>query len=308
MEPAVSLQEAYKTIKVLMKEEKWLEAHRACLEVLRFDPENIKIIHLKNSIEKTVKKINIKAIKTDISKLKPLWNENKYEELLMNLKHLEPYLKDYPGLRPIIQKAEKKYIEQLRSQQEVSFESETKKIKQLLMENKHQEAMLAAERLKVMGIHGKELKKTITDIRFKWINNEINANKTLLSSQKFEDILLFYQKMLKIDPESKKIKNSIEKTKKIYMEFKIEEKKEYIYKSHEAIRTLYQLKKYEKVLEACEEILDIDPRNKIALAFKKKAAGKVEKIIDKEVITQMISNQKKLKEEYKKERKSFERI
>jgi hypothetical protein len=138
MAGAVSLDEAIKTIKQLMKEEKWLEAHRACLEVLRFDPENLKIIHLKMKIEEKVKKINKNAIKNDIKKLQPLWPQHKYEELLMNLKKLEPYLPDYPALKPLILKATKKYEEQLRGRQQDTYQSETKRIGELMKINNYQ--------------------------------------------------------------------------------------------------------------------------------------------------------------------------
>ena len=290
------LQEAYKTIKQLMNDGKWLEAHRGCLEVLRFDPENIKFIHLKNTIERKVKKINIQAIRKDIASLKALWKEKKYQEILENLKHLEPYIKDYPALRPLIIKAQSKYLGQLKGEQEVNYQSETKTIESLIKEKKYQIALRNAEKLRVMGIHDNEIKRLIQNIKNSWIENEIKENETLLNSQKFEDILFFYQKLQKIDPKSEKLANTIVQTKKAYKTFKIDEKKEFIYKSLENIRTLCQLKKYEKALAACNEILEIDPENKEALNFQKISEKMNSKSIDDEVIKQMIHNQKNLKQ------------
>ena len=43
----LSLREAVEQIKLLIDEEKLQEAYRACLEILRYDPENIHVIHLK---------------------------------------------------------------------------------------------------------------------------------------------------------------------------------------------------------------------------------------------------------------------
>ncbi len=308
MTQVVSLQEAYKTIKQLMKEQKWLEAHRACLEGLRFDPENLTIIHFKNTIEKKVKKINIKVIKSDLQKLKPLWSQHKYQEILTSLKELEPYIKEYPALKNLILKAKKKYEQQIRGQSEGTYQEETKKIADLLKQNKFQEALLAAEHLRIIGIHSQELQKLIISIRSQWIDHELNDNKTLISGQKFEDILLFYQKLLKIDPNSTKIKSAIEQTKKGYHGHNVDEKKEFIYKSLEEIKTLYQLKKYEKAYEACAEILAIDPENKTALTFQKHSAKKTQKLIDNEVIAQMLSTQKTLKQERKKDPKGFVRL
>ncbi|MFO0780880.1 MAG: hypothetical protein U0519_03270 [Candidatus Gracilibacteria bacterium] len=308
MAEALNLQQAYHAIQGLIKEEKWLDAHRACLEILRFDPENLKIIHLKNRIEKNVRKINQKAIKDDIEKLKPLWKEERYEELLLNLKHLEPYIKDYPKLKPIITKATQKYTEQLKKVQEKSYTEEIGQVDKYLSEKKFQDALLLAEKLKIMGIHRGELKKKIKSIQHLWIENEISSNKTLLAGTKYEDILLFYHRMQKIDPESAAVKSLMEKTKKQYQSYKIEEKKEFIYKSLEAIKTLYQLKKYEKALEASKEIIEIDPSNKIALSFMRRSAKKVRNLIDGEITTQIRENYKNLKEEYKKNKKDFTRI
>jgi hypothetical protein len=89
-----TLKGAYDKIKTLMEEERWQEAHRACIELLRFDPDNIKTIRLKNKIEKNVKNINVKAIEDDLESLKPLWKEKKYKEILEHLKGLEPYIND----------------------------------------------------------------------------------------------------------------------------------------------------------------------------------------------------------------------
>ena len=82
-----------------------------------------------------------------------------------------------------------------------------------------------------MGIHDNEIKRLIQNIKNSWIENEIKENETLLNSQKFEDILFFYQKLQKIDPKSEKLANTIVQTKKAYKTFKIDEKKEFIYKS-----------------------------------------------------------------------------
>ena len=76
----------------------------------------------------------------------------------------------------------------------------------------------------------------------------------------------------------------------------------------ENIRTLCQLKKYEKALAACNEILEIDPENKEALNFQKISEKMNSKSIDDEVIKQMIHNQKNLKLEYRADKKSFSKL
>jgi len=302
------IQEAQQKIQELMKEKQWLQAHRACLEILRFDPENIGIIHLKNKIEKKVKSINRKVIKTDIEKLQPLWKEKKYKDLLLNLKQLEPYINDVPKIKTLILRAEKNYEKEMRVELENDYQNEIKKTGELINEKKFHEALQLAEKLRLAKIHVTELKKLIFSIRTNWINDELVRNKILTEGQKFEDILLFYQSLLLIDPTSEKIKNLITQTKKKYQAYKIDEKKEFIYKSLEEIKTLIQLKKYEKALEACLEVLQYDPANKLALSYKKNLTKKVEKLIQNEVAAQILSTHKKEREEYQKDKKSFIKI
>src|SRR5512145_859231 len=112
------INDAMDRISALMAMEKWKEAHRACLEILRFDPENLKVIRIKNKIEKIVRKINVKTLKDDVAKLEPLWKEKNYEALVENLKRLEPFAADYPKIRKQYILAQKKYHAQLLDRQE----------------------------------------------------------------------------------------------------------------------------------------------------------------------------------------------
>ena len=302
------MKEAYERIMSLIADEKWRDAHRACLEILRFDPDNIKIIKLKSKIEKNVQKINRKAIRDDLDKLDPLWKEKRYEELLVHLKELEPYIIDYPQLKNIIIKAETGYKKQFSSQQEAYYQGEKETVKKLIDQKNYQEALKSAEKLKNLGLHEDEMKKVISSIHKSWIQSEIEKSSALLNSEKYEDILLFYQGLLHIDSNSDVVKKKIEATKKVYEKKKIEQKRETLYKNFEKMRTLFQLKKYDKALEVAQENLAIDPYNKNILKFMKQAKGKEEKAVFKELARQIKSSYRLMKEERKKNKKDFIRL
>jgi tetratricopeptide (TPR) repeat protein len=302
------MKEAYERIMSLVADEKWRDAHRACLEILRFDPDNIKIIKLKSKIEKNVQKINRKAIRDDLDKLDPLWKEKRYEELLVHLRDLEPYIVDYPQLKNIILKAENGYKKQFSSQQEGYYQSEKESVKKLIEKKNYQEGLKSAEKLKTLGLHEEEMKKIINSIHKSWIQSEIEKSSALLNSEKYEDILLFYQGLLHIDANSDLVKKKIEATKKVYEKKKIEQKRETLYKNFEKMRTLFQLKKYDKALEVAQENLAIDPYNKNILKFMKHAKGKEEKAVFKELARQIKSSYRLMKEERKKNKKDFVRL
>lgn len=302
------VQEAFNKIIILMQQDKWLEAHRACVELLRFDPENIKAIRLKYKIEKNVKKINQNAIKNDLKALKQFWKEQDYTNLLFNLKKLEPYINDYPPLKKIFAKAQNLYNRQLEQKQHSFYQDQLSAIRRSVENKKFKEAFEAAESLKKLNIFNDQTAKVIININHDWIEYELEQNKTLCNSDKFEDILLFYQKLLKIDPKSEKLKKLMASTKDRYAEYKIAEKREFIYTSLEKIRTLYQLNKFDRVMDACGEVLEIDPKNKEVLHFYKSAKRKAANSIDKEVIQQIKNSQQQLKSDYQKDKTDYLKI
>ena len=184
------LREAIIQVKNLLSEEKLVEAHRACLEILRYDPENIKVIKLKNKIEKNVKTANVKTVKHELKSLKPLWRNKEYGQLLEQLGKLEPFIANYPRLKKIILKAKIRYEAQLKNQKENYYQNEIKRINELVKTKKFKEGIDAVEKLQVLKMRISELKKLISNIRKAWIDEEINQNRILLQSDKFEDILM----------------------------------------------------------------------------------------------------------------------
>lgn len=302
------LNDAYGKIQSLIDQDQLLEAHRACLEVLQFDPDNIRVIRFKNKIERRVKNINIDAIKEDLKNLQPLWNEKKYEEYLVHLKELEPYIGDYPSLKNIILKAQAAYQRAVKVKQEAYYRSEMEEIKKQIQEQKFPEAVRAAEKLRILNLHDKEIKGLIGKMKQEWIESELKKNKALLESKKYEDILLFYQNLLRIDGKSIKLKKLIQRTKDKYTVYRIEEKRDLLYKELEKMKTFYQLQKFQRTIETARGILNIDPKNREARLFYRKAKHKALRSTDRELMVQMKAAQKQMKEEYKQDKKTFVRI
>jgi len=307
-EGQIILNEATHQIKDLIKKHKWADAHRACLEILRFDPDNLKVLRLKASIERKVKRINIKAIKDDLEKIKPLIKEKKYTEILVHLKTLAPYENDYYPLRKLTRKIEKLYLDQIRGQTKDQNSADLEKTYELLKNNKYQEAIRTAQKLRILKFNESKIKQLISKIKKNWINYELKQSKTLLESEKFEDILLNLQRIKKIDPKSIKIEKLINSINKKYQQFKIMEKKDFIYRGLEKTRTLIQLKEYEKAIIALDEILNIDPSNNKAKYMKVLAARKFSRNINKEVETQMKTTHNQNSREYKKDKSRFIKI
>jgi hypothetical protein len=298
----------YRQIIDLMGQEKWVDAHRACIEILRFDPENIKIIRLKNKIESKVRKQNINAIKSDLKQIMPLYKAKKYPVLMDSLRLLEPYINEYKPLKRFAIKVEKEYQNFISGEREKIYSQDLNSIKDLINKKKFQEGIRLAERLRIRALHSREVLNLILDIRRKWVDNEIESKKSFLAGDKWDDITLFYQGLFRIDEKSAKLKTLIESAKKNAKQKRIEEKRDFIYSGLEKIKTLFQLKKFESAMIAANEILMIDPENTKAQVYAQKAIIRVKKLIDRELLQQMVSTIKNTKQDYKINKKNYIRL
>jgi tetratricopeptide (TPR) repeat protein len=300
-----TLEEVYAKIKSLMTQKRWKDAHRACLEVLQWDPENIKVIRWKNKIEEAVKRINKEALRKDIENLKELWKEKKYNELMINIKKLEPYVDAYPPLKDFIIKAKKEYRDILIAGEEEDYQEGLRRIKEFKGSGDYALAYKVAEQLRKLDIRKEEVKKLVKEISEEWVDYELNQNKKLLQSKSYEEIILFYQRLLRINDRSEKVRKLLEKAKEEYDLYKIDQKRDFFYKELENLRTLYQLNKFDEALDIARALLDIDPRNKIVrelyLKAEKKAKGQVEKQLSK----QMEKSMDIMKEEYKEDKSKY---
>jgi len=290
----ITIDNAIGKIKTLTAESKWVEAHRACLELLRYDPENIKVIRLKNLVEKSVRKQNILAIKEDLKNLMPLVRAKKYEEVLSYLKELEPFMNDYRPLKKFIIKTQSRYNKGILVQQKIYFEEQKKNIDKLLNQRQYKEALTLAENMIKSKIKEQYLKALVEKIKLQWINDELGRNEALLKTENYEDILLFLQSLKSISGKNAKLNSMIDKFNKKNKQHKVELKKDYIFSGTEKIRTLMQLKKYESACEAAAEILNIDPGNTQVRKMYVQAMKKEMKKMNQIIYTQIKEARKKM--------------
>lgn len=302
------IQNTIDQIKSMIVQERWSDGHRICVDLLRYDPDNIEVIKLKNKIEAEVTKINRSLIKKDLDSLKPLWESKNYPELLAHLKKLEPYLADYPELAKIIIKATNEYENSLYKNNIQLLEQGIKDISMLIKENKFSEAHKICEKLKLLGVGGRKLEKCNQTIKTKWIDYLLNEKKGLLDSNNYESIKLFLQELHNIDLKSALVEKLKEKYRKKEKQFLLDSKRDFIYKSIENIKIEFQLKKYDVCMIACRELLNLDPTNSTALRLFKASRKKLEKQEEAEIYDQIKQAAKKNKKEMEKDKSKFIRL
>lgn len=193
-------------------------------------------------------------------------------------------------------------------QRQKNFNQNLVDIRQMAESGNFALAIKKAQELQIPNFRDKKIENCIQQLKNDWIKSELKKNENLLKTDRYEEILLFIQGLKHIDERSSLLKKLVQKIKKKYQVYKVESKKEFIYQSTEQIRTLYQLKKYEKVIQACREVLDVDFKNREIKSLLKRAQNKLRHQIQNEVISQMLSAQKRYFSEYQINHTAFKKI
>jgi hypothetical protein len=302
------LKQEIKNVNKLLHAKRFKEAYTLCNKLLLNFPENGKLLHLQRKIEKIVFEHNAESVKNDLKSLNPLWKEENYAELVKKLKVLESYV---PGYRPVenqLLKARKLQQKQLISEQKETLNKYIQKTENDIKEGNFKSAITTAKQILVKIPHHQKAEMLLEKARNLLIDKKIKENQSLLSSNKFKEIELFLRELLKINPNSSKIKslvNKVAKREQITLEFA---QKDFQYKSFENIQVLYQKKKYAKVIEGLHQLLELEPDNLKYLELLKKTEKHFDKQLSKEVISKIGELQKKFKKEKSLKPNEFIRI
>lgn len=300
-----TLKDFEEQVQTLIKEEKWADAYKVCNKILSYDNENIKFIKLRKQIEKEVENINRKAIKEELLKIENLIKEEKYADYLKAIAPLQSFVNIYPEIGKKIVKAKKLLDAQYERKRNAVFEEVSKEIKNKADFN---EVLPKLNTLYKLGIKQSEVKKLEKKAISDYINKQLKENQGLIRSQRFEDIIIFLLKLKKLDPNNSTVQSLISNTKKNYQSYKIESKKDYIFKTIEEIKTLYIRKKYDLCIVLCERLLDLDENSEIAKTYKTKATIKANKASDRKILEDIFRDYKQFKTTKYYKQKNFIRI
>lgn len=300
-----TLKDFEEQVQTLIKEEKWADAYKVCNKILSYDSENIKFIKLRKQIENEVANINQKAISEELAKIEYLIKEGKYAEYLKAIAPLQTFANNYPEIGKKILKAKKLLDAQYEKKRNDVFNEVAGEIK-----NKADFSTILPKlnTLYKLGIKQSEIKKLESKAISDYIDKQIKENQGLIKSQKFEDIIIFLLKLKKLDNKNAKVLSLINSTKKNYKSYKIESKKDYIFKTIEEIKTLYIRKKYDLCIVLCERLLDLDENSEIAKKYKEKATKKANKASDRKILENIFRDYKNFKNTKHYKQKNFIRI
>ncbi len=304
----LSLKDLEKQVKLLISEEDWSNAYKVCSNVLRIDPENSKFVKLKNKIEKEVRANNIRAIQIELKRLEPLRKAKKYKEYLQALSPLQTYISDYPELTKIIIKAREEYEKYIVEKNKAFIEEKKKEISELVKQGEFEQVKYQLEQLIKLSPRDASLRNFALQIKDEVVEQMIAKHKSLLETEKYEDILMQLLKIKAFQPENKKINDLIKKIKKFYKLYRLEHRKDFIYKTMEEANMLKLKKKYSKSIDLIDRVLEIDPNNKAAKSEYKKVIKKLLHWMKSKIENQISKNYQSFKLLSKEKPKKFIRI
>lgn len=301
------LKQARQNIRSLIAERKFQTAYTKCKEMISRYPDEEIFKDLRGEIEEAVEEENSRVIRDKIKLLEPLWGEEKYDQILRELKPLFELSKENRYLIETYEKAQKLYLKQISKSQKKFQKEQHKRLEIMLDENPAGLLEQIKEIERNNPNNGKMLEFT-GEFRRRLVEKRIKENKELLNSDKYsaiQNLLHTLQLICKDCPELFELEKKLEKNIQIQQ---IDQKKEFIFHAENSLRDLYQLKKYEKAVFVAEEILALDPDNKTAKKIKKLAEEKLCNETREATIEIIKNSLPKLKEEYKKDRSSFVRF
>lgn len=282
-------------VQELTEKEKWAEAYKLCNQILELDPENSSFIKLKKHIEAEVERKNQQSIENELKNLEPLLKEEKYEDYLRQISPLQSYVDQFPIIGEKIIQAQKLMGKQYEDRRDQALEEINNEIRQKKENLNFEKIFQNLDQLEKINIDKAKLAEVRSKAANIWINKLIKENTGLINSEKFEDIIVFLLKIQKIDPQNHQINSLIQRTKEKYQSYKIENKKDYIFKTLEEIKTLYIKKSYDKAMELAERVLNIDDKNEAAKTYLEKALKKANKESDRQILKDIVANYKKYK-------------
>ncbi len=297
-----------KEIESLIAADKLKEAYDLCNKLLLNFPESYRIRRQKAKIEKLVFKKNLKLVKGDMDKLKPLWKEKKYLEIITKLKELQRFVPGYAELEKELEKAQNLQLKEKSKEQKDTLAQYLDAAKKYMDEAKYQDAITTLKRVLLKIPDHEQAKIMLANAREAYIDQQIKDRDFLLKSDKFDEIADFIKHLKAVYPESSKIDALIKKLSKREEMARKFDKMDFTYKSYEELLTLFQIKKYQTCIKGLEELIEIEKDNFKALELLKLARNEFDKQLTKEIITKIRELQKKFRKQKKEMPNEFIRL
>lgn len=298
-----------KTIKIqhLLSEGKLKEALLELSELKKQYPDSEDLDDLENEIREKVEEHNEKLLQEKIVLLENLLKEKKYSEVMTEgTKILQTNVKN-SKLEKLINNARENYKEQINEQRKIYLQKIDSQFSELL-ENNHYQLILEISELEARNKGKTDVYKITEKFKKSLIDKIINEKKDVLNGTNFRIIENILGDLKEIDPENPKVKTLEKEIRNKENNSQLSEEKNFLYEGLQHINTLSQLKKYEKAIQAIDELLIKYPTNAQLKKLKSKLKTKYYYKTREECISIIEHNNSIMAESYKQNPENFLRI
>lgn len=294
-----------KRIESLIAAGSFEKANNLCLEVLEKDPDDTDMLKLVNLIEQRVQQENEKRIDQVLVDIKPLWEEEKYLEIIQKLNEVKKYSKDYPPLIEAISKAESKYRNLLEERQGEDFKKLQAEFDKFFAKQDLDQVIEKCLEIDNSSLKSKKMEELSEAMKIKVIDVQLDEKKDFLRSDKYDEILNFLSNLKNISPRYQKLLTLIEEIKLRKINNVSAEREETSFQAVDHVKDLLRLGKYEEAYQAAQELLVFNPNSQIAKTLLADAEEKFNQLLHDETAGQIKKSLPKLKEDYQKNKDEY---
>lgn len=308
VDPNTYIKEGLKIVKTLASQGNLQAALNACRELSRVNPYDRSVEKMLKEIEETALKKNIEKVDADISATMHLWDEGKFEDLAKIYAELYKYAPNYDRLKKLIVKLDEKMSGRQKDQKNEFVARALAAIKKLTDEKNYPDAIRACYELMGLDPLNETARAYVEQAKNALIEQKLRENEKIMDSADFERALNFYEPLLAVNPDHPRVKQLVLQAKENLAHQRLLAEKIHLNESIVRMKDLFSASEYEKVIQACEEIDRLDPRNLTARIFKKKARAAMEDEADFQIVKKMKEENLEAASEYQKNPQEFATI
>ena len=280
-------------------------AYKDAQSALNLDPTNYYARKILAESARRIRKIRATELKKRKKLLQPLWDEKKYETLLVEYQALNQF---YPGSLGVIF-AISILKHKIRSQREREIADYKKKIKalihQLHKEKKYLEAIQALESIAPHFDEAKWIEELGKKAKHDYVISQLREQKKLLDTQEYEKMYRFLTKLYALFPEPR-VKKYIQKAENLIVEKRKYDNRVFIDESLDMINAYFNRGEYESCMRVCEELMGKTGDSILqAKIFYARAEGKNEKEMNRMIRDLMQANVTPLEIDFRAHREEF---
>lgn len=308
LDPQTYIEQGLKIVKNLADKGDLAGAMNACQELLKVNPYDKSVHKYLEEIQEKILKENEKKVDADIESTMHLWKEGRFDELMQIYSKLYQYAPNHGRLKKLIEKLQEKTTETQKTSRQDFLAKALQAIKDLIKDSRFGDAIQACNELFSLDPLNSEGKELLLEAKNKLIDQKLKENARVVEGADFERALEFYNTLLAINPDNEKVKRLAETAKSHLGGQKELAGKIHFNESVDRMKQLFDAKEYEKVLQACEEILRIEPGNLTAKIFMQKASATIDEEIESKIIDKLKGAGAEAEQEYKKKKEGFVKV